>query len=56
MILDEAMTDPARVLIVFGSRGLIGAHEAADGSGSHEIATHAGRPTLVVPRPQTNAD
>ena len=38
-------------LIVLGSRGLKGAREAFEGSVSHEVAEHAGRPVLVVPPP-----
>lgn len=35
--------------IVVGSRGLTGARSALEGSVSHEVAEHAGRPVLVVP-------
>lgn len=37
--------------IVIGSRGLRGLRELAGGSLSHEVATHAGRPVLIVPPP-----
>jgi nucleotide-binding universal stress UspA family protein len=37
-------------LIVIGSRGLTGARELFEGSTSHEVAEHAGRPVLIVPR------
>jgi nucleotide-binding universal stress UspA family protein len=36
-------------LIVLGSRGLNGLQEALDGSVSHQVAKHAGRPVLIVP-------
>jgi nucleotide-binding universal stress UspA family protein len=36
---------------VIGSRGLKGAREAVQGSLSHELAEHAGRPVLIVPPP-----
>ena len=36
-------------VIVIGSRGLSGAREAFEGSVSHEVAEHAGRPVLIVP-------
>jgi len=35
--------------IVIGSRGLGGFREFARGSASHDVATHAGRPVLIVP-------
>ena len=35
--------------IVIGSRGLAGVRELAHGSVSHEVATHARRPVLIVP-------
>ncbi len=35
--------------IVLGSRGLSGVHELLEGSLSHEVAEHAGRPVLIVP-------
>lgn len=35
--------------IVIGSRGLSGLREVLDGSLSHEVAEHAGRPVLIVP-------
>ena len=37
-------------VIVIGSRGLSGARELLAGSLSHEVAEHAGRPVLIVPR------
>ena len=37
--------------IVIGSRGLKGLREAFEGSLSHEVAEHAGRPVLIVPPP-----
>jgi nucleotide-binding universal stress UspA family protein len=39
-------------VIVMGSRGLNGARELFEGSLSHQVAEHAGRPVLVVPPPQ----
>ena len=38
-------------VIVIGSRGLTGVHEALAESLSHTVAEHAGRPVLIVPRP-----
>jgi nucleotide-binding universal stress UspA family protein len=38
-------------VIVIGSRGLSGLRETLDGSLSHELAQHAGRPVLIVPPP-----
>jgi nucleotide-binding universal stress UspA family protein len=35
--------------IVIGSRGLSGLREVAEGSLSHQLAEHAGRPVLIVP-------
>jgi nucleotide-binding universal stress UspA family protein len=37
--------------IVIGSRGLSGARALFEGSLSHQVAAHAGRPVLVVPPP-----
>jgi len=39
--------------IVIGSRGLAGLREFAQGSVSHDVATHARRPVLIVPPPTT---
>jgi nucleotide-binding universal stress UspA family protein len=39
-------------VIVIGSRGLSGLKEALDGSLSHQLAQHAGRPVLIVPPPR----
>jgi len=39
-------------VIVIGSRGLDGARELVEGSLSHQVAEHAGRPVLIVPPPQ----
>jgi nucleotide-binding universal stress UspA family protein len=36
-------------VIVLGSRGLKGARELVEGSVSHQVAEHAGRPVLIVP-------
>jgi nucleotide-binding universal stress UspA family protein len=38
----------AAAVIVMGSRGLNGAKELLEGSVSHEVAMHAGRPVLIV--------
>jgi nucleotide-binding universal stress UspA family protein len=49
----EAIVDVAdeidAAVIVLGSRGLHGAREAFEGSVSHDVAAHAGRPVLIVP-------
>jgi nucleotide-binding universal stress UspA family protein len=37
--------------IVIGSRGLSGMRALLEGSVSHQVATHAGRPVLIVPPP-----
>lgn len=50
-IVDVADEIDAAV-IVMGSRGLTGAHEALVGSISHAVAKHAGRPVLIVPPPK----
>jgi nucleotide-binding universal stress UspA family protein len=50
-ILDVADTIDAAV-IVLGSRGLKGAREVFEGSVSHDVAEHAGRPVLIVPPPR----
>jgi nucleotide-binding universal stress UspA family protein len=49
-IVDVADELDAKV-IVLGSRGLNGAHELFEGSVSHDVAEHAGRPVLIVPPP-----
>ena len=49
-IIDVADEIDAAV-IVLGSRGLDGARELIEGSVSHEVAQHAGRPLLIVPPP-----
>jgi nucleotide-binding universal stress UspA family protein len=49
-IVDVADEIDAAV-IVLGSRGLNGARELLEGSVSHEVAEHAGRPVLIVPPP-----
>jgi nucleotide-binding universal stress UspA family protein len=38
-------------LIVIGSRGLKGLREILEGSLSHQLAEHAGRPVLIAPPP-----
>ena len=47
-IVDVADEIDAAV-IVLGSRGLNGAKELLEGSVSHDVAEHAGRPVLIVP-------
>jgi nucleotide-binding universal stress UspA family protein len=42
-------------VIVIGSRGLNEGKELLEGSVSHEVARHAGRPVLVVPPPHDDA-
>jgi nucleotide-binding universal stress UspA family protein len=39
-------------VIVIGSRGLGGFRELARGTVSHDVATHARRPVLIVPPTQ----
>jgi nucleotide-binding universal stress UspA family protein len=48
-IVDVADEIDAAV-IVTGSRGLRGVSELFEGSVSHDVAEHAGRPVLIVPR------
>jgi nucleotide-binding universal stress UspA family protein len=36
-------------VIVMGSRGLNGGRELLEGSVSHDVVRHAGRPVLIVP-------
>jgi nucleotide-binding universal stress UspA family protein len=50
-IVDVADEIDAAV-IVLGSRGLHGARETFEGSVSHDVAAHAGRPVLIVPPPR----
>jgi nucleotide-binding universal stress UspA family protein len=47
-IVDVADEIDAAV-IVLGSRGLNGFRERLEGSVSHQVAEHAGRPVLIVP-------
>ena len=42
-------------VIVVGSRGLTPGRELVEGSISHDVARHAGRPVLVVPPPHDDA-
>jgi nucleotide-binding universal stress UspA family protein len=49
-ILDVAYEVDAAV-IVMGSRGLTGVRERVEGSLSHAVAEHSGRPVLIVPPP-----
>ena len=45
----DVADDIQAAVIVIGSRGLEGVREIAEGSLSHQIAQHAGRPVLIVP-------
>ena len=47
-IVDTANQIGASVIVV-GSRGLDRLHEDLEGSTSHKLAKHAGRPVLIVP-------
>jgi nucleotide-binding universal stress UspA family protein len=47
-IVDVANAIDAGVIVI-GSRGLTGLRERFEGSVSHEVAEHAGRPVLIVP-------
>jgi nucleotide-binding universal stress UspA family protein len=47
-IVDVADEIDAAVIVI-GSRGLKGIREQFEGSVSHEVAAHAGRPVLIVP-------
>jgi nucleotide-binding universal stress UspA family protein len=49
-IVDVALELDASV-VVLGSRGLHGLRELVEGDVSHQVASHAGRPVLVVPPP-----
>jgi nucleotide-binding universal stress UspA family protein len=49
-IIDVADEIDAAV-IVLGSRGLGAGRELLEGSVSHDVAEHAGRPVLIVPPP-----
>jgi nucleotide-binding universal stress UspA family protein len=45
----EVANEIDAAVIVVGSRGLTGVREAFEGSVSHDVAEHAGRPVLIVP-------
>lgn len=47
----DAADEIDAALIVLGSRGLSGVRERFEGSVSHDVAEHAGRPVLIVPPP-----
>ena len=49
-IVDVADQIDAAVIVI-GSRGLTGIREQFEGSVSHQVAEHAGRPVLIVPPP-----
>jgi nucleotide-binding universal stress UspA family protein len=42
-------------VVVIGSRGLRGMRETLEGSLSHQVAEHAGRPVLIVPPPRPSS-
>ena len=48
----EVADEIGAAVIVLGSRGLKGVREAFEGSVSHDVAEHAGRPVLIVPPPR----
>jgi nucleotide-binding universal stress UspA family protein len=50
----DVADDIGAAVIVIGSRGLTGVREAVEGSVSHDVAEHAGRPVLIVPPPRGN--
>jgi nucleotide-binding universal stress UspA family protein len=47
----DAADELDAAVIVIGSRGLTGLRELLDGSLSHDVAEHAGRPVLIMPPP-----
>lgn len=49
-IVDVADEVDAAVIVI-GSRGLSGLKEIVEGSLSHQVAEHAGRPVLIAPPP-----
>jgi nucleotide-binding universal stress UspA family protein len=49
--VSEVADEIGAAAIVIGSRGLSGIREFLEGSLSHQVATHAGRPVLIVPPP-----
>jgi nucleotide-binding universal stress UspA family protein len=51
----EVAAELDAAVIVVGSRGLSGVRELAEGSVSHQIAAHAGRPVLIVPPPRSSS-
>jgi nucleotide-binding universal stress UspA family protein len=51
----EVADEIGAAAIVIGSRGLTGAREFLNGSLSHQVAEHAGRPVLIVPPPRSGA-
>jgi nucleotide-binding universal stress UspA family protein len=44
----ELADEVGAAVIVMGSRGLTGARERLEGSVSHQVAEHSGRPVLIV--------
>jgi len=51
----EVADEIGAAAIVIGSRGLTAARELLQGSVSHEVVEHAGRPVIVVPPPDPRA-
>jgi nucleotide-binding universal stress UspA family protein len=51
----EVADEIGAAAILIGSRGLTGARERFEGSLSHQVAEHAGRPVLIVPPPHAGA-
>ncbi|MEN3312534.1 MAG: hypothetical protein V7645_1863 [Actinomycetota bacterium] len=51
----EVANEISASAIVIGSRGLTGARELLNGSLSHQVAEHAGRPVLIVPPRRSGA-
>jgi nucleotide-binding universal stress UspA family protein len=52
----EVADEIGAAVIVLGSRGLRGIRVAFEGSVSHDVAEHAGRPVLIVPPPRGAQD
>jgi nucleotide-binding universal stress UspA family protein len=50
--VSEVADEIGAAAIVMGSRGLSGIRTFPEGSLSHQVATHAGRPVLIVPPPR----
>lgn len=50
----EVADDIGAAAIVIGSRGLKGLRQFFGGSVAHDVATHAGRPVMIVPPSHTS--